>query len=301
MHPEMNTSKDVVVRIFRYEPGVDAEPRYETISCPRTPHMRVLDALDYAYEELDVPLAYRWFCGTKKCGECAITVNGKPTLACWEPAFDEMTCEPLTNFPIIRDLAVDREEYEKLVLRLQPEITRSIRPVFPERLRHSQMQPIQRLLKCLECNICSAAVPVKGLSASGIDWDGYSGPAVLVRFARFVLDPRDETPRLQMAEESGLFEFPLLPVLRDVCPQEIDILSDALVPARKHLRGREVSVATAGSSDVGEVRFVTSRTWTAFVRMTDAVVVSLVARGALVPTRIAGIRHAFRFEPGDPP
>src|SRR5262245_27776630 len=94
------------LRLFRYDPSTDEIPHYEQYRIPYREHMRVLDALNYVYEELGGGFAYRWYCGTKKCGECAVTVNGKPMLGCWEPAIGEITCEPLTNFPIVRDLVV---------------------------------------------------------------------------------------------------------------------------------------------------------------------------------------------------
>jgi len=94
----MTAIQNVSLRLFRFDPASDAGPRYETYSVPGAPHMRVLDALNHVYDEIGVPLAYRWYCGTKKCGECAVTVNGRPMLGCWEPASPEMTVEPLTNF-----------------------------------------------------------------------------------------------------------------------------------------------------------------------------------------------------------
>ena len=110
---------EITVRVFRYDPERDDAPRYEVHRLPRRPHMRVLDALNHVYEEAPDSLAHRWYCGTKKCGECALSVNGAPQLGCWEPALDDMVCEPLTNFPIVRDLVVDTAPYERLIMELQ--------------------------------------------------------------------------------------------------------------------------------------------------------------------------------------
>src|SRR5262245_48366417 len=127
-------ASDVRVKLFRYDPGSSKLPRYDTFVVPRIPDMRVFDVLNHIYDNAqDDALAHRWFCGTKKCGECAITVNGKPMLACWEPALDEMTCEPLANFPIVRDLVVDTRAYERLIVELRPYLKRSSTPIFPER------------------------------------------------------------------------------------------------------------------------------------------------------------------------
>lgn len=52
----------------------------------------------------------------KMCGACAMVINGVPRLAC--SAFlrdikgDELTLEPLSKFPVIDDLIVDRSIIE---------------------------------------------------------------------------------------------------------------------------------------------------------------------------------------------
>ena len=108
----------ITLKLFRFDPTRDAYPYYEHHSVPFKPHMRVLDVLNHLYEQSDVEIGYRWYCGTKKCGECAMMVNGRPLLSCWEPALEQMTCEPLANFPVIRDLVVDTAPYEQVILRL---------------------------------------------------------------------------------------------------------------------------------------------------------------------------------------
>ncbi|MFQ5874236.1 MAG: succinate dehydrogenase/fumarate reductase iron-sulfur subunit, partial [Dehalococcoidia bacterium] len=195
----MTTPDRVTLRLFRFDPSFDEAPRYETYTVPHKKHMRILDALNYVYDELGDGLAYRWYCGIKKCGECGIAVNGKPMLACWEPAIRHMTCEPLANFPIVRDLVVDTSQYEKMILRLVPFTRRSKIPSFPEQISHSKMEQAYGLSKCIECNVCSAAVPVKAVGSGGVEWDGYTGPAALVKFARFAFDPRDEMNRGDLA------------------------------------------------------------------------------------------------------
>jgi succinate dehydrogenase/fumarate reductase iron-sulfur protein len=102
--------------------------------------MRVLDALNHIAEHDAPDLAYRWFCGTKMCGTCAVRMNGREVLACWEAAVSDMTIEPLRNLPVIRDLVVDREPYERRVAAFEPWIERST-PDFPShcRIRISRM------------------------------------------------------------------------------------------------------------------------------------------------------------------
>ena len=284
---------EITLRLFKYDSSVDELPHYDVHTVPYKPHMRVLDALNYVYDELEDGLAHRWYCGIKKCGECGITVNGKSMLSCWEPVVEDMTCEPLTNFPIIRDLVVDMSRYERIIVDLEPFVRRSTHPAFPEKIAHAQMEAAHKLSCCIECNVCTAEVPIKGLGPQGIDWDGYSGPAALVRFARFVLDPRDETDRTNLGVRSGLKEFPLYASLEGICPQGIDIVRDALVPSRQKLfRLEEDSESTAQSSRA----FAMARDWSAFVRLTDGQRKELTDSGIMKPETIPGIAQAFRLE-----
>src|SRR5947209_8909693 len=103
--------------------------------------MRVLDALNWIAENEAPDLAYRWFCGSKMCGTCAVRMNGREVLACWEAVEPSMVIEPLRNLPVIRDLVVDRTRYEDKVASLEPWIERH-EPYaqFPEPLTHKQMK-----------------------------------------------------------------------------------------------------------------------------------------------------------------
>ena len=291
----MSSSDEIRLRLFRFDPTRDETPYYEEHSIPRKPRMRVLDVLNHVYESSDVDIGYRWYCGTKKCGECAMMVNGEAMLSCWEPAVAEMTCEPLANFPVIRDLVVDTAPYEQVIMSLKPLMTRRTPPVFPEKISHCEMQSAHRLSKCIECNVCTAAAPVKAVGPDRVDWSQYAGAAALVRFARFVLDPRDETERKSLAKKAGLAEFPLLPGLKNICPQGIDIVNDALIPSRQKLLGTAEDGAPV---DPSSVAFIMSGTWSGFVNLTDTHKQSMCTAGTLQSLTIPGIGESYRLVDG---
>src|SRR5436305_6143962 len=103
--------------------------------------MRVLDALNWIAENAATDLAYRWFCGSKMCGTCAVRMNGREVLACWEAVEPEMTIEPLRNLPPIRDLVVDRAPFDAKLKSLEPWIERPAPYAgFPEPLSHKDMK-----------------------------------------------------------------------------------------------------------------------------------------------------------------
>ena len=68
----------------------------------------MLEKLNAGLEE---PIGWQCSCLQKKCGACAMVINGVPRLACstfLEDTGRKIKLEPLSKFPVIRDLIVDR-------------------------------------------------------------------------------------------------------------------------------------------------------------------------------------------------
>jgi len=67
-------------------------------------------------EKLGNPVEYSCSCLQGICGACAMIINGEPKLACQTflkeeqvvKEYDVITIEPLSKFPLIKDLKVDR-------------------------------------------------------------------------------------------------------------------------------------------------------------------------------------------------
>lgn len=105
----MSTLDEATVKVFRFDPTVDKEPRYETYKVP--PEVwkgrKITDVLRYIYENLAPGLSFREHCYHHKCGACTIMVNNKPTLACGTLAEKEMLIEPFNTRRLIKDLTVE--------------------------------------------------------------------------------------------------------------------------------------------------------------------------------------------------
>ena len=100
----------VKAKIFRYNPDTDLYPCFKTYEVSIGETITVLQILKQVFEEQDRTLCFRYFsCGFKFCNSCMMMINGKARHACLtlvNPG-DEIVLEPLRNYPIIRDLAVD--------------------------------------------------------------------------------------------------------------------------------------------------------------------------------------------------
>jgi succinate dehydrogenase/fumarate reductase iron-sulfur protein len=239
------TELDVIrVSLFRFDPETEAEPRYESYEVPHVPRMRVMDVLDYIHETLAVDFGYRWLCGSKKCGTCAVTVNGTPKLACWEEAEPVMTIEPLNSLPIIRDLVVSRDPHQDGLAKLQPLIVRT-EPYsgFPEPLSATDMAPSYHLRDCIQCLACHSVCPVLQQPDTG-----FGGPAQLVALAELALDPRDGADRATIAEEvTKVFKCVSCYECERVCPTHIPIVGEAIEPLKRlvYRRGKAAGAQRA--------------------------------------------------------
>jgi fumarate reductase iron-sulfur subunit len=100
----------VTVRIERYDPA-QKRAYVQSYSVPRESRLRVLDFLNYIFEELDQTLSYRrYLCKAKMCNGCLMMIDGKPALACWElvPAEKSVIAlSPLKGKKVLKDLVVD--------------------------------------------------------------------------------------------------------------------------------------------------------------------------------------------------
>jgi|TARA_B110000263_G_scaffold249755_1_gene268381 succinate dehydrogenase/fumarate reductase iron-sulfur protein len=229
---ELKIGSLIEVTIQKFDPSIDSKPYFKTFSVPYTKEMRILETIDYIVEELGESIAYQWFCGVKKCGMCGILVNGHPKLGCWEPVESKMILQPLPHFKVIRDLVIDRAEYTKNLMAIEPEICRNNEySGFPESLTNLQMNDAAKMMHCIECMICISVCPAVSKD--------FVGPAPLVQLARFALDPRDTGFRAKLAKKAGIQHCVGCYQCSSVCPTEIPIYQTAIEGLRDIIRKEE--------------------------------------------------------------
>ncbi|HLX15683.1 MAG TPA: 2Fe-2S iron-sulfur cluster-binding protein [Bradyrhizobium sp.] len=219
----------LTVKVRRSEVPSGSEA-YQEFQVPYQKWMRLLDALNWIADNAAADLAFRWFCGSKMCGTCAVRMNGREVLACWEAVEPNMVIEPLRNLPVIRDLVVDRTAYEDRVASLEPWIERR-EPYaeFPEPLTHKQMKDASNALDCISCMCCYSACPVIGLG----NLTDFAGPAPLVQLGQTALDPRNDPEKVRRSlERTGIFNCVSCYKCEEVCPAHIPIVSRVIEPLK---------------------------------------------------------------------
>ncbi|HXN25407.1 MAG TPA: succinate dehydrogenase iron-sulfur subunit [Candidatus Dormibacteraeota bacterium] len=113
----MDETKKVIVRVKR-QLGSKEKPHWEEFALDWRPAMNAIICLrDIAERPVTrdgkptTPVVYDSNCLEEVCGSCAMVINGKAAMACSaliDSLEQPLRLEPMTKFPVIRDLAVDR-------------------------------------------------------------------------------------------------------------------------------------------------------------------------------------------------
>jgi fumarate reductase iron-sulfur subunit len=219
-------TRTIEIEVFRYNPEVGGEPRFQSYQVPFTDDMSVLQGLQYIKDELDGSLTFRWSCRMAICGSCGKMINGKPHLSCKTFLRDyypgKVRVEPLAHFPVERDLCIDQSDFLRKLESVKPYIIpREERSLAQgENLQTpAQMRDYYQYSQCINCLLCYAACPQYGLKPS------FTGPAALALLHRYNADSRDagRDERMQLVNaEDGVWGCTLVGYCSEVCPKHVD-------------------------------------------------------------------------------
>ena len=126
----------------------------------------VLDRLNFADDLFDTDgtpaprIGWECSCSQGVCGACAMVINGEPALACKKKLKDckskEIFLEPLTKFPVVRDLIVDRSSLS--VIPIQHGLWLESEAAADKKYRDLQYFAS----KCMKCGLCVEVCPNTG-------------------------------------------------------------------------------------------------------------------------------------------
>ncbi len=217
---------NITLDIFRYRPEEESEPVYQSYEVPFREDWVILDALNYIKDNIDGTLSYRWACRMGVCGSCGMMVNGVPVLTC--AIFMEkylpgpIRVEPLSNFPVVRDLVIEMSDFMGKLKRVKPWIIREQDKELSEGeylQSPDQLAEYKQFSMCINCMLCYSACPVYGLESSFI------GPAAIALAQRYDLDNRDQGKEQRLpvlSQEEGIWQCTLVGECSVVCPKDVD-------------------------------------------------------------------------------
>ena len=220
-------SKEVAtIRVTRYRPEKSQEPYLQEYQVPYTKDMVVLDALNYIKSNIDGTLTYRWSCRMGVCGSCGANVDGTPKLTCASFLHEfkgrTLNVEPLSFFPVIKDLVVNMDDFMKKLVEIKPWIIRE-RESPPEQGEYKQspeeLERYQQFSSCINCMLCYAACPIYGLN------EKFLGPAATALAYRYIEDSRDHGAKARFPivhDLEGVWECTVVGECSVVCPKGVD-------------------------------------------------------------------------------
>ncbi|MBS2028301.1 MAG: succinate dehydrogenase iron-sulfur subunit [Deltaproteobacteria bacterium] len=254
-----HTGKQIVIRIKRGEAG--KEPFFETFALPYKPNMNVISCLMEIQRnpvtqdgKKTTPVAWDQACLEEVCGSCTMNVNGKVRQACTaliDQLEQPVTLEPMTKFPLVRDLCVDRQTMFENLKRVKAWIpidgTYDLGP--GPREAQSDQQQEYVMSTCMTCGCCVEACPQVNSASDFI------GPAAINQVRRFNMHP---TGKLNAPErlravmgKGGVQECGKAQNCVKVCPKQIPLTSSIAVIERDTVKQAIKDFFSGGDEGAG--------------------------------------------------
>ncbi|MDR1961454.1 MAG: succinate dehydrogenase iron-sulfur subunit [Gracilibacteraceae bacterium] len=234
----MANDKVISLRIKRQD-GPKTAPYWEEFHIPYKPNMNVVSVLmEVRKNPVNLqgkavnPVVWECNCLEEVCGACTMLINGVPRQSCAalidkiyeQTGFGkQITLAPLTKFPIIRDLMVDRQRMFENLKRVKAwvnvdgswAINRG--PRFADR----EQRWAYAISRCMTCGCCQEACPNVSNKSKFI------GPSHIAQVRLFNTHPIGEMQKEERLNalmlEGGIQECGNAQNCRQVCPKEIPL------------------------------------------------------------------------------
>jgi succinate dehydrogenase / fumarate reductase iron-sulfur subunit len=233
-----NTERTIKVSIKR-QASPDVAARTETFEIPYRANMNITSVLGAiagdpvtADGKQTQAIAYDSNCLEEICGSCAMIINGKARMAC-SSLVDKLLAEvhggtitlaPLTKFPVVRDLSVDRSVLFRNLKAVKAWVpidgTYDLGPA-PRQFPQIQEQRYP-LSNCISCTICMEVCPQFNESTN------FVGAATIAQVKLFNMDPggavlKEERLRA-LAGDGGVQECGMAQNCVAACPKQLPLI-----------------------------------------------------------------------------
>ncbi|HCE00518.1 MAG TPA: succinate dehydrogenase iron-sulfur subunit [Armatimonadetes bacterium] len=231
-------AKTIRLKIQRQE-GRDGAKTWQTFEIPYKANLNVISALQEVQRNPKTadgqtvpPPAWECACLEEVCGACTMVINGGVRQACTALIDDvavangdvlEVTLQPMSKFPVVRDLIVDRSKMFESLKKVRAWVPidgsydRGMAPPQDDRVRQLRYA----LSRCMTCGCCVEACPQFN------DKSKFVGPAALGQALLFNLHPVGAAishERLEfLTTEEGITGCGNAQNCVKVCPKEVPL------------------------------------------------------------------------------
>ncbi len=172
------------------------------------------------------PIMWEASCLEQVCGSCTMVINGIPRQACAtlvDNLSKPITIEPLSKFPVIRDLVVDRRKMFEALKKVRAWI--DIEGTHDMGAGPKYSQDLQRiryaLSRCMTCGACLEACPQYN------SFTNFVGPFAIAQAHLFNLHPTGSLYKKEriefLAGKEGIANCSNAQLCVQVCPKEIPL------------------------------------------------------------------------------
>ncbi len=227
-------------------PAAPETKRWEEFKVPWRPQMNVISALMHIRKHpltadgtKVAPVVWEASCLEEVCGACTMVINGRVRQSCTAlvdqlaPGGEAITLEPMTKFPLVRDLAVDRsrmfEDLKRVKAWVQLDGSHELGPG-PRQSQENQEEAYP-LARCMTCGCCLEACPQVNSSSNFI------GPAAINQVRLFNLHPSGKLHAPERLEalmgEGGIDGCGKAQNCVEVCPKGIPLVDSIAQVSRQ--------------------------------------------------------------------
>ncbi len=231
----INQSSDrkIIIRIHRQD-GPDQSKRVEEFAVPYRPNMNIISCLQWIAahpittdgKQTTTPV-WDSGCLEEVCGACTMLINGKTRQSCSalvDKLEEPIELAPMSKFPVVRDLFVDRQRLFTDLKRVKAWVPIDGTYDLGEGPPVSQELQEQRypLSRCISCGCCLEACP------QYTPTNQFVGAAILSQVRLFNNHPIGsalQSERLDvLMEEGGAADCSKAGNCVEVCPKDIPLL-----------------------------------------------------------------------------
>jgi succinate dehydrogenase / fumarate reductase, iron-sulfur subunit len=231
-----NTAQKTVLFKIKRQDGPQSAPYWDEFAVPYKPHLNVISCLQWIAEHpvttagrQVTPVVWDCNCLEEVCGACTMVINGKVRQSCSaliDGLLEKGECvvlEPMSKFPVVRDLMVDRGRMFDLLIKAKAWV-----PI--DGTHNLGLGPVEtpanqdtryKLSQCMTCGCCLEACPQFQPD------NNFTGPQVWSQVRYFNMHPTGKglaDERLEFVEgPGGISDCGNAQNCVKVCPKDIPL------------------------------------------------------------------------------
>lgn len=226
-------NKETVTLKIKRQDSPESKPYWHIFEVLANPSANVIACLNEVQRnpvttggKVVTPVVWDCNCLEEVCGSCTMLINGRVRQACtalMSQLKQPIVLEPMSKFPVVRDLTVDRsrmfENLKKVKAWVEIDGTYDIGegPIIPE----NQRATAYALSECMTCGCCLEACP------QFTQTNSFLGAATFSQVRLFNMNPTGNMNKEERLEavmgEGGITDCGNAQVCVEVCPKKIPL------------------------------------------------------------------------------